>query len=113
MPAETDVAELKYAVEKTHGGIAVFVQSLPVIEKFQGKTVWQEIVHVFDFVEHSTAERAYAWFLRGEGNKERQLFAMVHTDTVDSPRKAVRAAILAEYQVRGLASIFPLVPTQK
>jgi hypothetical protein len=40
--------ELGKAIEQQHGGAARFVQSVPVHETFQGQTVWEGIVHVFD-----------------------------------------------------------------
>jgi hypothetical protein len=53
--------ELKHAVERTHGGSAEFVQSVPVRETFEGETVREGVVHVFDLTGHPTATRAYAW----------------------------------------------------
>jgi hypothetical protein len=38
---------LKQAVEIQHGGTAIFVQSVPVREKFRDQIVWDGIVHVF------------------------------------------------------------------
>jgi hypothetical protein len=56
---ETDVDQLRIAVEGMHGGSAQFAQSVPVRETFEGKTVWEGVVHVFDLTGHPTATRAY------------------------------------------------------
>ena len=48
-------------MESQHGGTATFVQAVPVHEVFEGKTVWDGVVHVFDLAGHPTANRAYAW----------------------------------------------------
>lgn len=45
---DVDANELRSAVERLHGGTATLTQSVPVKETFQGVTVWDGIVHVFD-----------------------------------------------------------------
>lgn len=59
--AEVSTIELKHAIEVQHGGTATFVQSVPVKETFDGATVWEGSVHVFDLVGNPKATRAYAW----------------------------------------------------
>jgi hypothetical protein len=91
---ETD--QLCEAVEKMHVSTATLAQSVPVRETFEGKTVWEGVVHVFDLAGHPTATRAYAWSLPIEGSTKRRFFAVLHQPPVDSPQAAVRAAIVAE-----------------
>lgn len=93
---EVTSSELKHVVEFQHGGSATLVQSVPVTETFEGKTVWQGVVHVFDLVGHPTAKRAYAWSSPIEGSAKRRFFAVLHTKRINSPLQAVRAAIVAE-----------------
>ena len=83
--------ELRVAVERMHGGSAQLVQSVPVRETFDGKTVWEGVVHVFDLTGHPTATRAYAWSSPIEGSTKRRFFAVLHQPPVDSPLAAVRA----------------------
>ena len=92
---EIDSSELKRAIESQHGGIATFAQSVPVSESFDGKPVWEGVVHVFDLASNPKANRAYAWSYELEGGK-RRFFAVLHTDRINSPGAAVRAAIVAE-----------------
>jgi|HubBroStandDraft_6_1064221.scaffolds.fasta_scaffold214732_3 hypothetical protein len=40
---------------------ATLAQSAPVLETFEGKPVWEGVVHVFDLAGHPTATRVYAW----------------------------------------------------
>jgi hypothetical protein len=47
---------------------------------------------------HPTATRAYAWSSPIEGSTKRRFFAVLHTDRINSPLKAVRAAIVAEHR---------------
>src|SRR5438876_11631674 len=88
--------KLKQAIEHMHGGTATLAQSVPVRETFEGKPVWEGVVHVFDLSGHPTATRAYAWSSPIEGSTKRRFFAVLHTARINSPLEAVRAAIVAE-----------------
>jgi hypothetical protein len=103
MRSATDPTEsrLKTAVERMHGGGASLAQSVPVRETFDGKTVWEGVVHVFDLTGHPTATRAYAWSSPIEGSTKRRFFAVLHTERINSPLEAVRAAIVAEHRAKG------------
>lgn len=93
---EVEADQLRNAVESQHGGMAKFVQSVPVDERHDGKPVWQGVVHVFDLEGHPTATKAYAWSSPIEGSDRRRFYAVLHQGPVKSPQDAVRAAIVAE-----------------
>lgn len=93
-----NIQQLQTAIQEMHGGTATLAQSVPVHEAFQGKTVWEGVVHVFDLTGHPTATRAYAWSSPIEGSDKRRFFAVLHTDRINSPVEAVRAAIVAEHR---------------
>jgi hypothetical protein len=93
---DVDVDQLRNAIERMHGGTAIFSQSVPVRETFDDKPVWEGVVHVFDLTGHPTATRAYAWSSPIEGSTKRRFFAVLHTERINSPVEAVRAAIVAE-----------------
>lgn len=90
--------QLQEAVEQMHGGSATLSQSVPVRETFDGKPVWEGVVHVFELTGHPTATRAYAWSSPIEGSTKRRFFAVLHTDRINSPLEAVRAAIVQEHR---------------
>jgi hypothetical protein len=90
--------DLKEAVEKLHECKARWIESVPVKEVFQGKTVWEGIVQVFDLIGHSSAKRCYAWSHSIDNSKKRKYFAILHQGPVDSPQTAVKAAIVQEYK---------------
>ena len=92
--------QLREAVERQHGGTAKLAQSVPVTETFEGATVWEGVVHVFDLSDHPKASRAYAWSSPIEGSTKRRFFAVLHTEKINSPVAAVRAAIVAEQRNR-------------
>jgi len=93
---EVDPSHLKQAVEGQHGGKAVLVDAMPVKELYEGKTVWEGVVHVFDLEGHPKATRAYAWSSPVDGSDRRRFYAVLHLGGIRSPLDAVRAAIVAE-----------------
>ena len=85
------------AILDLHGCSASWVESIPVKETFENKTVWEGVVQVFDLKDHPTAARCYAWsYVIDEKSGKRKFFAVLHQGPVDSPQAAVRAAIVAE-----------------
>ena len=97
---EVTVRELKEAVEAQHGGTATLVESVAVKETFEGKGVWEGVVHVFNLDGHPGAMRAYAWSSPITGNTKRRFFAVLHLGFIRSPQDAVRAAIVAEHRAK-------------
>jgi hypothetical protein len=91
---------LKQAIRNLHGCDAAWVEAVPVKETFQGQTVWEGAVQVFDLIDHPTAARCYAWSHATEGEK-RRFVAVLHWGPVYSPEKAVRAAIVQERRTAG------------
>lgn len=71
------------------------MESVRVTETWQGETVWDGTVEVFDLIDHPTAERAYAWAYETDEGKLRHV-AVLHQGPVNSPESAVRAAIASE-----------------
>lgn len=69
---------------------------MPIKEAFEGKTVWDGIVHVFQIHGHPKAKKAYAWSSPIEGSDKRRFFAVLHVPPITSPVEAVRAAIVTE-----------------
>ena len=78
------------------GREGTLVESVPVKEEFQGKTVWEGSVSVFDLDGNAQSTRAYAWSSPVEGSTKRRFFAVLHMGGIRSPQDAVRAAIVAE-----------------
>ena len=93
---EAPLPELVQAIRNLHGCAASFLASVPVVETFEGKTVWQGAVVIFKLHGHATANRAYAWSTDVPGTDRRRFVAVLHAGPVDSPQAAVRASIVAE-----------------
>jgi hypothetical protein len=92
---EVSMQALQKAIFDLHGCKAIWIKSVPVKEIFEGETVWEGVVQVFDLQNHPTAKRCYAWAHGLDDSKKRRFFAVLHEGPVDSPEKAVRAAILS------------------
>ena len=98
--AEVSTTALQGVIRYLHGCGSQFVESVPVTETFNGETIWEGVVQVFDLVNHPTAERAYAWSHVFEQSGNRRFVVVLHEEPVDSPQTAVRAAVAAEHQNR-------------
>jgi hypothetical protein len=88
--------QLRQVLETEHGGTATHVQSVPVYESNNGRTVWNGAVQVFDLKDSSSgATRAYASSY-GLADGTRRRFAVLHAGSITGPREAVRAAVVAQ-----------------
>jgi len=96
---KADIANLRDAIRRLHGCEAVHLMSSPVNEQFQGRTVWDGKVEVFDLIGHPKAKRCYAWAHKQDDGSDRYV-AVLEIPPVDSPITAVRAAIVAESKSR-------------
>jgi len=93
----TEIEELKDVIHKLHGATATYVESVPVKEVFQGRTVWDGIVEVFDLYGHPKTNRVYAWTHATDDPKHpRRSVTVLHIPPVVSPQTAVQATILQE-----------------
>lgn len=94
---EVSPTELQSHVERLHGCRAEFREVVAVREEFEGETAWEGLVHVFGLSSHPSAEACYAWSSPVEESENRRFYAVLHTAEVDSPKKAVRAAIVRDF----------------
>ena len=92
--AEVSLDELRRHVERLNECRAELRHLVPVEEEFQSQVAWEGIVHVFDLDGHPSASTCYAWSSPIEGSENRRVFSVLHTDVIDSPAKAVQAAIV-------------------
>ena len=95
----TYLEELRTVIRRVHSAEATHIESVPVKEVFNGETVWEGIVEVFDLVGHRTAHRVYAWSHDTDDpeNPKRHV-TVLHLHPIKSAEDAVRAAILQEFR---------------
>ena len=91
------IAQVQVAVSQLHNCGAVWRETVPVHEVFNGETVWQGDVEVFDLHGHAKAKRAYAWSHReGKNDKGERFVAVLEIPPVESALTAVRVQIVKD-----------------
>lgn len=75
----------------------LWVESVPVREVFEGETIWEGVVQIFE-IDHPKSKLCYAWSHGLDNSKKRRFFAVLRQGPIDSPQAAVRAAIVSEFR---------------
>lgn len=95
----THIEELQNAIRHLHGAEATHRESVPVKETWQGQTIWDGVVEVFDLRGHSKTDKAYAWLHdTGDPKQPFQPVAVLHIHPALTPLAAVRAFIVQGIQ---------------
>jgi hypothetical protein len=95
------IQELQEVIRKLHGVESEHVKSVAVKEVFQGKTIWDGLVEVFELKGHPQAARAYAWAHdTDDPEKPRRHVTVLHWGFIQSAQDAVKAAIVQEIRER-------------
>lgn len=92
------IEDLRDVIRRLHGVEATHIESVPIKETFQGKTVWEGVVEVFELKNHPKATRLYAWAHKMDDAKKTRHVTVLHIPPVTSPLLAVRAAIVQEFR---------------
>jgi hypothetical protein len=93
------IAELQSVILRLHGVASRHLESVPVKETFQGRTVWDGIVEVFEVRGDSRTNKIYAWAHDTDDPKQpRRHVTVLHIAPVTSAVLAVRAAIVQEFR---------------
>jgi hypothetical protein len=91
--------ELREVIKRLHGADSTHLESVPVKETFNGQTIWEGIVEVFELHGHPKAKRIYAWAHETDDTKRPiRHVTVLHVGPVDSALKAVQASIIGESQ---------------
>jgi hypothetical protein len=96
-PTERDIEKLAAIIYELHGAKASHRESVPVKEVFEGRTMWDGVVEVFDLHGHPETHRVYAWSHKTDSDEDRHV-TVLHIPPVVDPVTAVRAAIIQEFQ---------------
>jgi hypothetical protein len=88
---------LKATIQQLHNCGAVWFESVPVTEIFQGKTLWKGEVEVFILSGHPKTKCCYGWsHPEGDDNKGEQFVTVLEIPPVNSPETAVKISIVAD-----------------
>lgn len=91
------IAELQAVFLSLHGCTAKYIETVPVLEEFQGQTVWQGEVEVFELSGHPKAQIGYGWgHPTGDDDQGRRYVTVLELPPVNSPQTAVKAGIMQE-----------------
>ena len=94
----TYIEELQDVIKRLHGVESRHLESVPIKETFQGRTVWEGIVEVFELIGHPKAPKAYAWAYETDNPQKPKHVTVLHFGPITSPLLAVRAAIVQEFR---------------
>lgn len=94
MTKQDYISRLQLTIQHLHNCAAVWRSTVPVHEVFQGKTVWQGEVEVFDLPGHPKAKKCYAW---SYGEPE-EIIAILELPPVKTAQDAVKVGVA--YQIR-------------
>jgi hypothetical protein len=100
----TPIEELRDAIHRLHGGEATHRESIPVKETFQGQTVWDGVVEVFNLRGHPKTDTVYAWLHdTGDSKQPFRPVTVLHIHPALSPIAAVRAFIVQDFRANANA----------
>jgi hypothetical protein len=93
------ISDLQETIRRLHGVESRHIESVPVKEMFQGKTIWNGVVEVFELIGHPKATRAYAWMHdTNDPEHPRRHVTVLRIAPITSAAAAVRAAIIQEFR---------------
>ena len=89
------IERLKELIEQEYKTTANHVETVPVLETFEGETIWDGEVEVFDVPEFPNADRVFAWAYDDDNGEQQVTVAQIPPAT--SPENAVKAYIVSQY----------------
>ena len=91
------IEALQETIKHTHGCGSKHIDSISVTETYKKKVIWTGVVEVFELINHPKASICYAWGHHLEHTKKKSRYVTVlNIPPIDTPLKAVRAAIISE-----------------
>jgi len=88
------IERLQMVIHHLHGADSKWLESIPVLETFQGKTVWEGDVELFELTNHPKAKRCYAW--SDEHPQNEQMTAVLEFPPVKNANDAVKVHIVQQ-----------------
>jgi hypothetical protein len=96
----TEIQRLEKAILDLHKCKSKHVRSVPIHETFEGETIWQGAVEVFELENHPRAKVAFAWIYKTDTGEPRHV-AVLAVPPINSPEDAIRIYILAKARKEG------------
>jgi hypothetical protein len=92
------IEELQDVIKLLHDSESTHVETVPVKEVFEGKTVWDGEVEVFDLHDHPKTSRVYAWTYEADNAEQKRHVTVLQIPPATTPENAVKASIMADYK---------------
>ena len=93
------ISFLQTAIRELHGCVATHVETVSITERFQGQTVWDGRVEVFQVPEHPKADKIYAWgYSESDDKPDMKAVTVLAMPPINNPRKAVQAYVASQYR---------------
>lgn len=89
------IEQLKELIEREYGTTAKHVETVTVLETFNGETIWDGEVEVFEVPEFSDADQVFAWDFDDDSGQQQVTVAQIPPAT--TPENAVKAYIVSQY----------------
>ena len=94
----TYIEELIEVIRELHGVEALHVETVPVVETFEGQTIWDGEVEVFD-IDHPKTSRVFAWAHDTDDPKRpRRHVTVLQIPPATTPRKAVQLSVMSDFR---------------
>jgi hypothetical protein len=91
------IARLQQVIFHLHHSDSVWIETVPVHEVFNGKTLWRGNVEVFTLSSHPKAKRAYGWsHVAGNDDTDERFVTVLEIPPVISAETAVKVAVASE-----------------
>ena len=93
------LALLQWEIQEKYKCEAVHRKSVDVHEVLDGDAIWEGRVEIFDLIGHAEAKKCYAWaYFEKDEEWAVRFITVLGSRIMDSPEKAVRAAIFYDVQ---------------
>jgi len=89
------IEQLRQLIEEEYSTSATHVETVAVHETFEGETIWDGEVEVFDVPEFPNADRVFAWAFDDDKGEQQVTVAQIPPAT--TPENAVKAYIVSQY----------------
>lgn len=91
------IEELQDVIKHLHDSDSTHVETVPVKEVFEGETIWDGEVEVFELHDHPKTSRVYAWTYQDADEPKRHV-TVLQIPPATTPENAVKASIMSDYK---------------
>jgi hypothetical protein len=88
------IERLQVLIHDLHGTHSKWLKSIYVFESYQGKTVWEGDVELFELTNHPTAKRCYAW--SNQDPESQPMTPVLELPPVNNASDAVKVYIVTQ-----------------